>query len=662
MLRRIITLISVGLVAGVYADQDKLDQIQKSLDNIMAKAGISFGGEFRSQYFASTISGDHLDSISNANSLRKSESNEFTSVDFDIKARPNNYVSARVMFRMHQNWQNFFSDISNPIFSRWISIDGTPLDMFRFNVGDFKEKYSPLTLYSPDIDILYEPYVFAQQRQVAMDEMFIGDNYRNLQGVNLGFDAEVAPVFNEFHLGIIGSRLKNTETNIQNGSKIADWFEKSDVMSKYFVGSNLDLTFLKGISLGGTYLFMFDHKGSYRGSDTAADTLAKQTDIISLRPGIDISKTFNMPEFLQLKLNTEFAFTSVDSTSFDSVGLTTVIDPVTKLPKQIADKKFSDTAIIGTAINIGATVGLTPSKIFGIILHGSAISNDQNFRNVLAQTPSFVGERIMNIENDIDGSISHYSTFDALYHTVFKFCPSNSSNLYAKSPFMKNSYYRGIMDENVLNSFLKSGYDPSVQLIMPLGPATPNRVGFNADLKLMLLNDGIEGTGLISLLNEKTAELDSVGKEFSKTDFTQFGGGLKIDLSKMISVFKYPFEFSGSYVLSSASNDANPVKNEITSGFTNLGLRYQFWKKTSLVGGFQLINNKATHDTVEIAQDMSHWVAGLEWKVSDGASLEATVGQIIIDTDENHKWEDGVGALSKDFKQLLVNVFMRVKF
>ena len=65
-----------------------------------------------------------------------------THLDFDIKARPMKH-SARVMFRMHQNWQNFFSDISNPIFSRWISDDGNPLDMFRFNIGDFKEKYSP---------------------------------------------------------------------------------------------------------------------------------------------------------------------------------------------------------------------------------------------------------------------------------------------------------------------------------------------------------------------------------------------------------------------------------------------------------------------------------------------------------------------------------------
>jgi hypothetical protein len=34
-----------------------------------------------------------------------------------------------------------------------------PLGMFRFNVGDFKEKNSPLTLWAPEIDIMYEPDV-----------------------------------------------------------------------------------------------------------------------------------------------------------------------------------------------------------------------------------------------------------------------------------------------------------------------------------------------------------------------------------------------------------------------------------------------------------------------------------------------------------------------
>ena len=303
MLRKIITLVSVGLVLTVNANEKKLDKIQKSLENIMAKAGISIGGEFRGQYFSSEASGDSVKTLD-----RKLETNEYTSVDFDIKARPNEAISARVMFRMHQNWQNFFSDISNPIFSRWISIDGNPLDMFRFNIGDFKEKYSPLTLWAPEIDIMYEPGIFARQRQFAMDEMFLGDNYRVLQGINLGFDAEVAPLFNEFHFGFVGARLVNTEVNLSSNNFATDSIQNAD-MAKYVTGTNLDLTFLKGLNLGGTWLQIFDHKKSYKGDDTVfQETAAQKTAILSLRPGIDIGKTFGLPSLLELDISAEVLF------------------------------------------------------------------------------------------------------------------------------------------------------------------------------------------------------------------------------------------------------------------------------------------------------------------------------------------------------------------
>ena len=487
MLRRIVALISVGLISGVYADQGKLDQIQKTLESIMAKAGISIGGEFRSQYLGAKISGDSLDQ-----SKRTRETNEFTSVDFDIKARPNEYISGRIVFRMHQNWQNFFSDISNPIFSRWISIDGNPMDMFRFNIGDFKEKYSPLTLYSPDIDILYEPYIFARQREVAMDELFIGNNYRILQGINFGFDAEVEPLFNEFHLGLIGARLRSAETDIQNGSKVTDIYEQvyneDTAMTKYMVGSNLDMTFLKGINLGGTYLFTFDHKGSLAFNkpsyiahyDTVARFKQEKLHVISVRPGVDIGK-FIGSESLGLGVKAEIAFSVDDSTMFDSVGVDT-------LGKAVND--FIDTVTTGVALNAGLDFSFSASDIFGLRANVSYMSNDDAFRNPLAQTPSFIGQSIMNnevtrIRVDTTGAkdtVRNYSTFDALYNTVFKFTTKDNI-LWSKSPYMKTSYYRGIMNKQELDAFVDGYCDPTVQLVLPLGPATPNRSGINGNIK-----------------------------------------------------------------------------------------------------------------------------------------------------------------------------------
>lgn len=674
MLRRIIILISVGLVAGVYANgPDNSSKIVEKLESIMAKAGISISGEFKSQYFSSSIEGEGVDS-----SKRQKETNEFTSVDFDIKARPNEAVSARVMFRMHQNWQNFFSDVSNPIFSRWISIDGNPLGMFRFNIGDFKEKYSPLTLHSPEVDILYEPYIFARQREIAMNELFLGDNYRVLQGLNLGFDAEIVPIFNEFHLGLIATRLAGAETSVKNGSYVVANYQKTD-MSKYLSGVNLDMTFLKGIELGGTWMIVFDHKGSYSGKDTTADTMAQKTNIVSLRPEINLSKMFSLSESFNLKLKTEFAVSMDDSTwVIDSANMSVVPNDNNGMDT-IYGKAIESSSINGAAINIGAEIGYSADNAWGIKINGDYISNDLDFRNTMAQSPTFYGQRIMNFESDILADAGpHYTTFDALYHSVFKFTPSDKGDYWFKSPFYKTSYYRGVLlnQQNLYDFMYGDNCDPSVQLIMPLGPATPNRTGINADAVLWFLNGGLEAKGIVSLLKEKEPYTysDTV-INMPKTEFNRIGGGIKIDLSKFASVIKYPFELSGSIVQSKASNagineiidDQDSLKfkkSDITSNFLNAGIYYNFWKRAALLGGFQLITNNAERGGNEVEQTQKHWTLGLEWKINDGADVVGSFGQIIAEMDTTKEWygRDGLSADGGDFKQWLIDVSLRVKF
>jgi hypothetical protein len=632
MLRRIVLIVCVGLFAGANADQEKLDKIQKSLDNIMAKAGISFNGEFKSQYFNASLGGDKVDSL-----LRATESNEFTSVDFDIQARPNSAVTGRLIFRMHQNWQNFFSDIANPIHTRWISIDGTPKDMFRFSIGTFKRKYSPLTLYSPEINIMYEPYIFERQRQIAMDEFFIGDNNRILQGMDLGFDAEIAPIFNECHIGLIGTRLRSVDVSNKDGARQVTVAESTSLMSKYIVGGNLDLTFLKGISFGGTYLYLFDHLASFKGSDTTAREKAQHTGVLSVRPGIDIAKTVGMTDAIQLGVKAELARSTDDSTWFKKV-----------------DSTFYDTAKVGIAINLKANFGLKVKEVFGVELNASLISNGKDFRNELAQTPTFIRSRIMNIENDNPVKFTHYSTFDAMYHSVYKFVSKGDLNGYKKGPAMKNSYYTGILEKDEL-ALIKA--DSAVQLVMPFGEATPNRVGLNGDVCFSLLNNGIELRGLFTSLNEKEALRDADGYE--KTQFGEFGAGLKVELSNLVKALELPCNVSLSYVRSSSLNEGSMTKSNYVSTFLNAGLYWKFFKRAALLGGFQSIDGINTiSDTLIMGAKANHWSAGLEWGVSDGASVVGTVGQIISYTSKG----TAIAYDKQDWNQTLVDVSLRVKF
>lgn len=653
MLRKIVTLLSIGLIAGASAENSvKLDQIQKSLDKIIAKAGISFDGEVKSQFLSSQISGDGANDTTN----RQHESNEFTAVDFDIKARPNEMISGRVMFRMHQNWQNFFADVANPIFTRWISIDGNVKDMIGFHIGDLRDKYSPLTLYTPEIEILNEPYIFARQRQIAMDELFVGNNDRVLQGVNFKVDAEIAPIFNEFHFGLIGSRLRNIETSLQNGNKVTPLLDTA-VMAKYFVGANLDLTFFKGINLGGTYLFIFDQKNSFRpgkkDSIFTKDTMAQRTSVISLRPGINITKMLDV-DAISFKLSTEFAFSNDDSTRFDSVGYNESTKKVIK--------GLISTPIKGSAINVGGEVGISPSDMWGIKFNGSFISNSKDYRNDLAQSPSFIGDRIMNVENNVDSS-GMYNTFDALDHYVFKFTPASEgpSNRWVKSPFSKNSYGRSIYTQAELARMQADGYfDPAVQLVMPLGPATPNRVGINAKLSANVLNEGIVLNGLFASLKEaKGNEVDSF--TLPKAEFSQVGVGLKLDFSKFIPVIKYPFELSGSLVASSEKiPEFNSIpESKIQSNFLNLGLYYKFFKRAALLGGIQVIENTVTGDSTDLKITMSNWAAGFEWRVSDGADVVATYGQMAVNNPEVTVEEV---TKNPDNRQDVIDLSLRIRF
>jgi hypothetical protein len=654
-----ITLLAVFglLVSNAFAMPEisgKPDSVATMLERIMAKAGISFGGEFRSQFLSSTI-GD-TGAVKNR---RTGETVEFTSVDFDVKARPNTVTQGRAIFRMHQDWRNYFSDISNPIFVRWLSIDGTAKDMVSYNVGNFKQKYTPLTLYAPDVDIMYEPTLFARDRKVAMNEAFLENNQRILQGVNLNGDAEIAPIFNAAHIGLFGARLRNVEIDIQNGAKATAAMEKSPV-EKYLIAGNLDLTFLKGISLGGNLMNIFDNRGSSylnnRLSDAANDSLfkliAQNTTIIDGRGSADISTLLNADNW-KATLSAEFASSKDDSGYTDTVA-----------------KKVALTTTDGSALRAGITGGYTAGELLTFSLDAFYINTTSDFRNDAAQSPVFIGRRIMNVENDtpfavgssnnFDVTSPHYSSFDALYHNVFKFAPSAATNMWNMAPFSKRSYTNTIFTKS---ERAKIALDPSLQLVMPFGPATPNRTGIDAKINLGILNNRIQCQGIAASLKEIDSVPLSATVKLPQTSFSQFGGGVKIDVNKFIN-WPYPFYVSSSIVSSKAENpglsgDTNFIASSLTSNFYCEDLYFKFWKRAALIGGMELLANETVAKNSSNLSQI-YYAGGLEYKVSDGSYVTGTVGKIAV------SYENAGAGLSdasvNDFSQTLVNLFLTVKF
>jgi hypothetical protein len=632
----------IFLTVSVHAEDTTaiIKKYHERIREILNKTGIDFSGKFKSEYFGADLSGGGVDAQG-----RNVETNEYSSVDFDIHARPYSFVSGRVIFRMHHNWQNLWSGSNNPIFSRWISMDGAISDKLYFHVGDFKSLYTPLTLYAPEPEILFEPELFGNLRKDAMDEVFLGNHERPLQGLTIGYAARGASLFEEIHANILGARLRNIETSIQNGSLVATPFEAAPDFSKLLFGSNLETRLIKWINIGGSYLFIFDDKRSFNESSVIADTAAQKTSIADVRAECDLARWCNMRDG-HLRIYGEAAFSFDDSASYEGGN--------------VGDLRHKN--IPGSASFGGVSLKTSRIKSVLVDLDMKYIRNESNFRNELAQSPSFLGKRIMNIEGDGKSgntmTPNHYSTFDALYHTVFKFCPRETTNQWVKAPFSKNAYSSNVYTHDQLNIIAAHNLDPSLQLIMPFGPATPNRQGMSADVSVQSIDTNITVRGVFNALGERKSEMDTTAK--AATTFLQAGIGMSLDISKWLKMFAYPCRISLSSVSTGAHNTESGFA--ITTSFTNAGVHLQVLKKLALLGGLQIIDNTFNQSGVSQNQRQTHWSVGLSWHITRGADVMGSIGQIIVDNSDLSKTAGPQRNSGGKFQQLLSDVSLQAYF
>ncbi|MFP4416025.1 MAG: hypothetical protein ACLFSB_02000, partial [Chitinispirillaceae bacterium] len=574
MIRQVSFLVAVLSVCSFAAPDStgsRLSEMEDKVDNILSIAGIQFGGVFRSQFM---YSGLDTEKPGVSDAAKTGENIDFTSVDFEIEARPNEAVGGKVIFRMHQDWRNFFSDGGNPITTRWVGIKGNVNNMFLYNIGDYKQKYSPLTLYNPQIDVDFEPEIFARKRRYAMGEAFLEDNKRILQGVNFTFAAKIEPLLEKFYAQAFGARLRLSFMDQQNYLAIGYGHENDYRMElglgmdRYAAGFNTDMEILKNLKIGGTFLSIFDapktNDKDYGNSTISskqykADSAAAVRIISAVRGGIGTA-TFMDSDIFDISINGELDFSN--DRKFKELD-TTKADPIIYEYDNAMALKLDllSEFKLGMENKINLNVGIT--------------ANDEKYRNELAQSPTFLSQRIMNIENDIDrdgNTTALYSTYDAMYNTVFFYAPSETNKFY-KAPFTKLAYTNGLLtvDEvEKMQSALESStardsayrehnlFDPALQLVMPYGPATPNRVGFDGELAASFLNDGINAKVSFAKFDEKSGQefqIDSVIHNAPKSAYTQFGGGASIDIASFIDAIDKPLRISGGMKISTAKND-----------------------------------------------------------------------------------------------------------
>lgn len=650
MYKVLLSLIVTASFASA-ASEVEMDRLLKAKqDSLESKRGLTIDGSITGVLVNSYMSSDQ--EKAEDNKLPNAERTNFVTADIGFHFRPYEAVRFNTILRLEAGMQNYFASSAKSISVPWINVEGNIGSSFYWVVGDFRQQYSPLTLFAPTGvgDILYEPMIFSRNRELAQSNAFIEGNQRNLQGVNLQFRNDLGGAAGEVRIEAIFARLRRVQLlditgangNLLTNGEMPGSYQSAN-MDKWLLSGNLEyLPLNKNILIGFTGMYVFDDSSSftytyrpenkvYVGEDgltyesdgsvinKAGATLsnsasdyqleyinqydldAQKTVILAGRFGADVAgildnKNLTLDVMGELAMSNDLLYEYEENSSFDEAG-----NPVVDFVKK-------DYANKGRAILATLNAGYAVSKGVGVQLAFNYLMNDSNWYNNLAQSPQFFAERILN--TDKDGNFIRYgvnaplySTFGALYYYDPKFTPVGTQMATTDDPNFvgqTRSYNIAAMTKNSWSNrtytrkelaLMSTMLDPAVQMSLPNGYATPNRNGLTANLKVSF-SDFVDATGIFNMLKQ-----DKSDNLFMKeAEFMEFGGGLRWDIFKMLN-FSLPLEISGSYKHSVKTQELideykalSADKGELSLDFINAGLYVQYMPRLGLSAGFQMIN------------------------------------------------------------------------
>ena len=611
MITRTLTVLALssGLAAASVADNQ--EAIASKVDSANAHRGLEVTGAIRGVAQASYFGTDQ--DTYGAATKPDVERNEFVNADFNFGFRPWESVRANAMLRLYAGMQDYFASAAKIIEVPWLNVEGQIGNNFHWVVGDFRQQYSPLTLFAPDVDIMYEPTVFARKRHMAEKQQLLEGNQRNLQGANLQFRMDLNDIFGQIRAEGIFARvnraqaldLSGAEGNILPNDSVPGSTVASNT-DKFLLAGNLELLPLKkNAYLGGTMMYIFDNEDSYtytyRHFDDAGELSIniddpyliddinpyeldpQKTFILAGRVGGDVAGMMNNKNLIldavaELAMSMDqvrsFEYVSAKADDPNALAVGDVdgdgvvdylkVDPATGL-FQTKDK---DETKSGLALNATLNAGYK-TDAWGVRLIGNVIFNDSLWFNNLAQSPKFFAQRVLN--SDYDGATVKYgvnsplyTTFDALYNFAPKFSPvpvsmktddngfkAGQTESYNAAPYNKNSWTGNVYSKAQI-ALLQAMSDPAIQLVLPNGMASSNREGGRANL-VVNVGDWLEAQGLFGIYTQVSPLYG-----FTDVSYMEYGGGLKADIFKVLG-FKKPLEISGSYRHSERSMEYDPT-------------------------------------------------------------------------------------------------------
>ncbi|WP_405337583.1 hypothetical protein [Fibrobacter sp.] len=689
MLQRLIFgLLSVSAIASATAIADNQAKIDSTVDAIESRKGVDIGGTVRAVYNKSNV--DAKQDVNAFNTLPDREIAEFVQLDLDMHFRPWDFVGANIVLRLGAGMQDYFANSATTVNAPWINLEGNIGNKFHWTAGDFRQQYSPLTVYMPGVDIMYEPMIFARNREMAQKEAFIEGNQRNLQGLNLQFRTDLGPTVGELRAEGFFARLRRAERldttgaegNLLPGEDI--WgASQAGTFDKYAVAANLELYPLnKNLMVGVTFLDVWDDKDSkaytyYKNDGYIAvggtdptynyirkpvnflDSLPQSTQVFAGRFGADVAG-FMGNKSLIADLTGEVAY-SMDKIYAESAIPVTAEDGSIAVLADEAGFAYDTLRTVtsvdeiekGLALNANLNVGYKTDRWMAKV-SVDYIRNDSSWYNSLAQSPSFIATRVMN--SDKDGNLTKYgpyaplySTFDALYFFTPKHAPisqymtnddagmeNGQTKSYNIAPYSKTSYTTATYTRKEL-ALIDELSDANVQMALPNGLATTNRTGVRANVVAGYGKDNmIEVQGLFTKMDQVAAIIGS-----DKISYTEFGGGAKVDVLGLLG-FSLPLELSGSYKHAERSISSAEFKTD----FINAGIYARYWKRLGVSAGFQMINAEL-NESGALLQEMSmsnlkvsmapvmkgkqmQWMVGLDYTLAPHAWLAINYGQATV--------------------------------
>ncbi len=607
----------------------------EKLDSLNAAVlGLKINGSAKAGVLASFSSSDQY-----AEESPTQENQAFTDVNLRLTARPSSETMIDVQLRLHKDWQSAYDENNNPVIGHWFSYDGTILNKHvDFNLGYMRVGYTPLTVFTPQTEILQEPEIFSEKRREALEKRNLDTTSRRLlQGLNVMYHSGSlgGGVVDNITAQLTGARLRNT------AKKVDQVFFDFDFADRYMLGARAGVD-AYGAHLGLNFVNLFDRKYGARTKDIDRyDTVFYDHNrVVSVDFAFDSKKV--LPDLpVTFGLNGEAAFSKWD-VNYDYMGQKfkssyKVVE--TRINVNGESQRFvyikNDGLLSSARLNKDSIDVSGQSFYANLFVKGDVndidfnvdagyLKTDKDFWSEMASSPVYQGRSVILNANAFYGSTTDsllLATFGAsslenLYFNVYNSTTLQAANLMtvgstnALSDNSESAELYARLNNNYKNGhFYRNGYtgsiakrleldplmmlDPSVGLALPLGLATPNRKGVVAKVDVKWA-DKVSFNARVNMLSEADVVVGySVDPTTQLTvpvmgenKFTEFAVGVGADIGA-IAALDRQILVQGSF--SQGKEDAN-FKRSATRIIA--GVTADVWGPIGFLAGFQQYEKK----------------------------------------------------------------------